>query len=87
MAFVVAAVLLAWGALVGRVGRRVGTLLAVVPILVWFMVIEGLTRSGALDRAAGDALPVYLLIGLFAFLIGENLARRRKPPGGGKPRQ
>lgn len=87
MAFVVAAVLLAWGALVGRVGRRVGTLLAVVPILVWFVVIEWFTRSGALDRAAGDALPVYLLIGLFAFLIGENLARRRKPPGGGKPRQ
>ncbi|AZH77187.1 hypothetical protein CSX12_01270 [Microbacterium sp. Y-01] len=64
-----------------------GILLAIVPILVWFVVIGWFAWSGALDRAAGDALPVYLLIGLFAFLIGVGLARRRKPPSGGKSRQ
>lgn len=31
--------LLLWGALVGRVGRKLGTLLATLPVLLWFGVL------------------------------------------------
>jgi MFS family permease len=71
--------LLLWGALVGRVGRKLGTLLAILPVLVWGGVLAWFTWSGATDRSTGDALPAYLLVGLFAFLIGVNLTTRREP--------
>lgn len=68
--------LLLWGTLVGRVGRKLGTLLAIVPVLVWFGVLAWFGSSGNLDSPAGDALPVYLVIGLLAFTIGVNLTDR-----------
>ncbi|WP_249521265.1 hypothetical protein [Microbacterium sp. ER1] len=68
--------LLLWGALVGRVGTKLGTLLAIVPVLVWFGVLAWFGSSGDLDSPAGDALPVYLVIGLLAFTIGVNLTNR-----------
>lgn len=71
--------LLLWGALVGRVGRKLGTLLATLPVLLWFGVLAWFTWSGALDSPTGDALPAYLLVGLFAFLLGVNLTTRREP--------
>lgn len=71
--------LILWGALVGRVGRKLGTLFAVLPVLVWGGVLAWFTWSGASDRSPGDALPAYLLVGLFAFLIGVNLTTRREP--------
>jgi len=49
--------LLLWGALVGRVGRKLGTLLAILPVLVWGGVLAWFTWSGATDRSTGDALP------------------------------
>ncbi|GAA1152779.1 hypothetical protein MOX01_00190 [Microbacterium oxydans] len=71
--------LLLWGALVGRVGRNLGTLLATVPVLLWVGVLAWFTWSGASDPSSGDALPAYLLVGLFAFLIGVNFTTRREP--------
>ncbi len=68
--------LLLWGALVGRVGTKLGTLLAIVPVLVWFGVLAWFGSSGDLDSPPGDALPVYLVIGLLAFTIGVNLTNR-----------
>lgn len=68
--------LLLWGTLVGRVGTKLGTLLATVPVLVWFGVLAWFGSSGDLDSPAGDALPVYLVIGLLAFTIGVNLTNR-----------
>jgi hypothetical protein len=68
--------LLLWGTLVGRVGRKLGTLLAIVPVLVWFGVLAWFGSSGNLDSPAGDALPVYLVVGLLAFTIGVNLTDR-----------
>ncbi|MFE7065941.1 hypothetical protein [Microbacterium sp. NPDC057658] len=68
--------LLLWGTLVGRVGRKLGTLLAIVPVLVWFGVLAWFGSSGNLDSPAGDALAVYLVVGLLAFTIGVNLTDR-----------
>lgn len=68
--------LLLWGALVGQAGRKLGTLLAIVPVLVWFGVLAWFGSSGHLDSPAGDALPAYLVIGLLAFTIGVNLTNR-----------
>lgn len=68
--------LLLWGTLVGRVGTKLGTLLAIVPVLVWFGVLAWFGWSGDLDSPAGDALPVYLVIGLLAFMTGVNLTNR-----------
>lgn len=82
----VGVVLLLWGALVGRLGRKLGTLLAVVPVLLWFGLLAWFTWSGALDSPTGDALPVYLLTGLLAFLIGANLTSRGEPSRRTRPR-
>ncbi|KJL33111.1 hypothetical protein [Microbacterium oxydans] len=77
MAYVAVAVaLLLWGGLVGRVGTKLGTVLALVPVLVWFGVLAWSGSSGVLETPAGDTLPVYMLIGLFAFLIGSNFTSR-----------
>lgn len=79
--------LLLWGALVGRAGRKWGTLLATVPVLLWVGVLAWFTWSGASDRSTGDALPAYLLVGLFAFLIGVNLTTRRESSRRARQRQ
>lgn len=74
---VVRVVLLLWGAVVGRAGRKVGTALALIPVLVWFGILAWFGWSGNPDSPAGDALPAYLVIGLLAFLIGERLTDGR----------
>lgn len=76
--------LLLWGTLVGRVGTKLGTLLAIVPVLVWFGVLAWFGLSGDLDSSAGDALPAYLVIGLLAFMIGVNLTNRSVPVHGSR---
>jgi len=68
--------LLVWGALVGRAGRKVGTLLAVIPVAAWLGLLAWLGWTGSLDSPAGDALPAYLVIGLLAFFVGLNLTSR-----------
>ena len=67
--------LLGWGALVGRVGRTLGTILAVVPVLVWFGALAWLVSTDTLD-SAGGALAIYLLVGLLAFVAGSSLTSR-----------
>lgn len=70
-----------WGVLVGRVGRKLGTALALVPVLLWFVVTAWFGWSGMQDNPAGDALPAYLVIGLLAFLAGSNLSSRSMESG------
>ena len=71
----VGAALLLWGALAGRAGRKVGTVLALIPVAVWFGFLAWFGCTGGLDTPAADALPAYLVIGLLAFFVGSNLAR------------
>lgn len=71
---VVGVALLLWGALAGRAGRKVGTVLALIPIAVWFGFLAWFGWADGLDSPAGDALPAYLVIGLLAFFVGSNLA-------------
>ncbi|MDR2321507.1 MAG: hypothetical protein LBE60_07660 [Microbacterium sp.] len=78
--FLVGVILLGWGALVGRIGRKLGTILAVVPVLVWFGVLAWLTSTNTLDSAEGRGLASYLLVGLLAFLVGSNLTSRLGSP-------
>lgn len=73
--------LLLWGVLVGRAGRKVGTALAVIPVLVWFGFLGWFVWTDSLGSPAGDALLVYLLIGLLAFLIGSSLPSRSVASG------
>ena len=65
-----------WGVLVGRVGQKLGTILALVPVLLWCVLMAWFSWSGMQDSPAGDTLPAYLLIGLLAFLAGSNLTSR-----------
>jgi len=74
--FLVGVILLGWGALVGRVGRTLGTILAVVPVLVWFGILAWSASTNTLDSAEGRGLASYLLVGLLAFLVGSNLTSR-----------
>jgi hypothetical protein len=71
----------------GRAGQKLGTVLALIPVLVWFGVLAWSGWSGVLDTPAGDALAGYMLIGLFAFLIGSNFTERgsvRRGTSGGR---
>lgn len=70
----VGAALLLWRVLAGRAGRKVGTVLALIPVAVWFGLLAWFGWTRGLDAPAADALPAYLVIGLLAFLIGSNLA-------------
>lgn len=77
--------LLLWGALVGRAGRTVGTVLALIPVAVWLGFVAWFGWTDSLDSPAEDALPAYLVIGLLTFSIGLNLtsrsvASRRRAP-------
>jgi len=78
--FLVGVILLGWGALVGRVGRTLGTILAVVPVLVWFGVLAWLASTNTLDSTEGRGLASYLLVGLLAFLVGSSLTSRLGAP-------
>ena len=84
---VVGVALLLWGILVGRAGRKLGVVLSLIPVAVWFGFLAWFEWTGTLDGPAGDVLPAYLVIGLLAFLAGSNLVgwtvtsrkTRRKP--------
>lgn len=71
------AALLLWGVLVGRATPRVGTVLAIVPLAVWFGLSVWIGQPGVVEAPNADALLAYLLIGLLAFLVGSNLTSRR----------
>lgn len=73
--------LLLWGALVGRLGLKVGAVLAVIPVLIWLGFVAWFSWTGNLDTPAGDALPAYLVIGLLAFLTGSHLTGRSAASG------
>jgi hypothetical protein len=70
----VGAALLFWGVLAGRAGRKVGTVLALIPVAVWLGFVAWFGWTDSLDSPAEDALPAYLVIGLLAFFVGSNLA-------------
>lgn len=72
----VAVALLILGGIASRVGRKLGTALALVPVAVWFGFLVRATLTGTVEGAGGDALLAYLLVGLIAFLVGSNLTSR-----------
>ncbi|MFD6698496.1 MULTISPECIES: hypothetical protein [unclassified Microbacterium] len=67
------------GAIVGRVGRKLGTAIAGVLVLAWFGVLGWFGLTGKLDGPVVQDLALYLLIGVVAFLIGSNLTSRFSP--------
>lgn len=73
---VVGIALLLLGAVVGRVGPKLGTALAGLLVLAWFGILAGFGLTGNLDGPAVQDLALYLMIGLLAFLIGSNLTAR-----------
>ncbi|WP_158297049.1 hypothetical protein [Zhihengliuella sp. ISTPL4] len=72
----VGAALFALGAIVGRVGPKLGTTLAVLAVVAWFSVL-GISVWGGSSTADLEELSAYLLIGLLAFLTGSSLTERR----------
>lgn len=68
--------LLIVGAIVGRVGRKLGTIIAIVLTLAWFGVLAGFGLAGTLNGPRIQELALYLMVGLVAFLIGANLTDR-----------
>lgn len=68
--------LLILGAIVGRVGQKLGTILVGVIVLLWFGVLAWFGLPGNLDGPVTQELALYLMIGLLAFLVGSNLTSR-----------
>lgn len=80
----VAVCLFVWGVLVGRAIRMVGTVLAIIPVLVWFGLLASLGWPRAID-ASGNELPVYLMVGMLAFSIGVGFGERRSGMKASRP--
>ena len=68
--------LLVLGAVVGKVGPKLGTTLAICLVLGWFGVLAWFGSTGNLSGPVIQDLALYLLIGLTAFLVGSNLTSR-----------
>lgn len=84
---VVGIALFVLGALAGRVGPKLGTVLAVVPALVWFALLAQANSMGTIDGPAGNELLAYLLIGLIAFLVGSHITNLSRPSRKGVGRE
>lgn len=73
MLVMIAVAMLAWGMVVDRAGRKLGTLLATLPFAVYFVVLWAAQLDGHLDSRETSDLSVSLLVGLLAFLSGPNI--------------
>lgn len=74
-----------WGLVVGYVGPKLGSVLAVLPLAPWFILMFGEQAGGQSGSGTPD-LAAVLMIGLVAFLGGANIteragARRRRSRG------
>jgi hypothetical protein len=63
------------GVVVERTGPRLGTALALLPVVVWFVLLTQTALIGNINGPDGEALAVWLVTGLVAFLIGLSIAR------------
>lgn len=66
--------LLVLGGIAGLVGPKLGTALAVAPLVLWFVLLMGNEADGDLDPARGSALAACLGIGLLAFVTGSSIS-------------
>ncbi|KNY05159.1 hypothetical protein [Microbacterium sp. GCS4] len=69
----VAVVMFVWGVVVERAGRVLGTVMALLPVLVWFGVLVAIQADGDLGwRVAADHA-LALIVGLSAFMLGSSV--------------
>jgi len=88
MFIAIGVVLFALGVIVERSGRKLGTVLALLPVLLWFwLLVQAQVDGGFGERESRDHV-IALLIGLLCFMAGSFLAgpvvgwlrKRRNPP-------
>ncbi|WP_341935919.1 hypothetical protein MRBLWO14_001599 [Microbacterium sp. LWO14-1.2] len=85
--------LFAVGVLVERAGRKLGTVLALLPVVLWFAYLAHIQLDGELGERESVALMVALLVGLLPFSAGQVVAgvvsgwlcERRDLPAGEPP--
>ena len=85
MTFVVVGLaLFVYGLIAGRVGPKLGTALALVPVLLYLVLPMTMQFKGALDSSESADLSAAILIGTLAFLTGSNLTERGSALNGGR---
>lgn len=77
MLVVIGVAMFVLGVVVERVGRKLGTVLAVLPSLVYFGFIVAAQRGGDLDSRVAADLALALLVGVLAFQCGLYAVRIR----------
>lgn len=63
------------GGIAGCVGSKLGTVLAVIPMLLWFGLLMELHTQTGLESHRGAELATALVVGLVAFPGGVTIAR------------
>lgn len=66
--------LFALGVIVERSGRKLGTVLALLPVLVWFWLLVRAQIDGGFGERESRDHAIALLIGLLCFMAGSFLA-------------
>jgi hypothetical protein len=66
-------VLFAWGVLVERSSRVVGTVLALVPVVVWGGFLFAMQIDGDLDSREAADHAMAMVVGLLAFTLGSSI--------------
>lgn len=69
----IAVVLFAWGVLVERSSRVVGTILALVPVVVWVGFLYALQIDGDFDSREAADHAAAMTVGLMAFMLGSSI--------------
>lgn len=72
MLVVIGCLLFAWGMLVERVGRVLGTVLALLPVAVWAVILFVLQTDGELDSGEAADHALAMMTGLPAFMLGSS---------------
>lgn len=76
------------GAIVERSGRKLGTALALLPVLLWFWFLMQAQLNGELAEREPVDLMIAMTVGLLCFIAGSFVAcpvvgwlrKRRNPP-------
>ncbi|WP_144875950.1 hypothetical protein [Microbacterium sp. 1.5R] len=66
--------LFAVGVVVERAGRKLGTVLALLPVVLWFAYLAHIQLVGELGERESVDLMVALVVGLLSFSAGQVVA-------------